>query len=247
VNSVADQRIKANWPAPGNICAFTTTRSGGSSQAPFNSFNLAQHVGDEPAAVTQNRQQLMAASEGLVELQWLQQVHGTAVVEAGKAVLPEADACLSAQPGVGCAVMTADCLPVLFCNQAGTEVAAAHAGWRGLCEGVIDTTVQAMSSRPEQLMAWLGPAISQPHFEVGSEVRKQFMAAHGDAAQAFIPSSKPDHYLADLYLLARQCLSRLGVTQVYGGDCCSYGQSDRFYSYRRDGETGRMASVIYLK
>ena len=239
--------IVPDWPAPDRVNALTTMRQGGVSQRPYDSFNLGDHVGDDVSAVNRNRQQLQQ-QPGLQTIQWLRQVHGTTIIEAGQQCTPEADASFSRQPGVACAVMTADCLPVLFCDQKGSIVAAAHAGWRGLLNGVLEATVHHFNSDPGELMAWLGPAISRSHFEVGPEVREQFVTAMSSAEEAFIPSTiQRGHYMADIYQLARQRLSALGMEKIYGGEFCTYADAERFYSYRRDGDTGRMATLIYLQ
>lgn len=237
--------IRPDWPAPANVRALSTTRSGGCSPAPYDAFNLGGHVGDEPALVAANRAALRAELPD--EPCWLNQVHGTAVVDVAEyAGVPDADAAVSRVPGKVCAVMTADCLPVLLCDRAGTVIAAAHAGWRGLVDGVIEATVQKMAVPPSEVLAWLGPAIGPQAFEVGDEVRAAFMAVDPAADAAFRPGARPGKWLADIYLLARQRLARLGVTAVYGGDACTVTEKDRFFSYRRDGRTGRMASLIWL-
>jgi len=239
-----------DWPAPVNVHAASTTRLGGVSVAPYDSLNLGDHVGDSAAAVAANRS-LLKQRHGLpAEPVWLKQVHGIEVVDAAVVSdVPVADASFSHQSKVVCTVMTADCLPVLLCDQAGSVVAAAHAGWRGLADGVIEATVKQMAVTTSNLMVWLGPAIGPKAFEVGDEVRQQFIAQDPQAAVAFQPSalsSAQGRWLADIYLLARQRLARLGVEQVYGGDCCTYSDAERFYSYRRDGITGRMATLIWL-
>lgn len=243
--------IKPNWPAPANVAALCTTRAGGESEAPFGSFNLGDHVGDEPATVAANRRALIDDCAGLSAISWLQQVHGTNVVAADASRHPAADAQFTRDIGLGCAVMTADCLPVLFCDQLGTQVAAAHAGWRGLCAGVLEQTVAAFASScaPDQILAWLGPAIGPDSFEVGSEVREQFLAssAQPQATEAcFRPSLRAGHFLADIYALARLRLQAVGVSAIYGGGFDTAADVARFYSFRRDGVTGRMASLIYL-
>ena len=182
---------------------------------------------------------------------WLKQVHGTVVVDAAQAACqPEADACVSAHPGAVCVVMTADCLPLLLCDDKGTVVGAVHAGWRGLCEGVIEQAVQAMAVPPTTLMAWLGSAIGAHAFEVGDEVRTAFVAAQPQAAAAFVPSlltpEENKKWLADIYQLARLRLNALGISRIYGGDFCTYTDHARFFSYRRDGVTGRMGTFIWL-
>ncbi len=236
--------IVPDWPAPANVQVLQTTRQGGCSAAPFDSLNLGSHVGDIPLLVEKNRQSLaeLLPSEPI----WLEQVHGTRVVQAEQTSChPAADACVARTANAVCAVMTADCLPVLLCDQAGTVVAAAHAGWRGLAAGVIEATVDAMDVAPGQLMAWLGPAIGPSAFEVGMEVRDAFIQHSPVAATAFTP--RAEKYLADMYGLARQRLSALGVHQVFGGQFCTFSDPQRFFSYRRDGRTGRMATMIWLK
>ena len=243
--------IEADWPAPPNVIALTTTRAGGYSAGPYDSFNLAAHVGDAQQAVSANRESLARQLSLPGPVQWLSQVHGAEVVRAGRDErCPVADASWSREPGVVCAVLTADCLPVLFCSRAGDAVAAAHAGWRGLLAGVLDNTVAAMGVAPGQLLAWLGPAIGPGAFEVGAEVRSAYLAGAKDpagTAACFVSNSgRPRHFFADLYSLARLRLQAVGVAAVYGGDFCTYSDASRFYSYRRDGETGRMASIILL-
>ncbi len=243
---LSEHLIIPDWPAPANVRAIQTTRQGGVSRAPYDSLNLASHVGDSSLAVEQNRMRL--ASLFPSEPVWLQQVHGAVVADADRAVcLPQADACI-ARRGV-CVVMTADCLPILLCDKAGTVVGAAHAGWRGLAAGVIEATVLAMEVAPENLMAWLGPAISQLAFEVGAEVYAAFVNADSAAAGAFTPShskGEGDKYQADIYALAKRQLNALGIKEIYGGDRCTYRESELFFSYRRDGVTGRMGSFIWL-
>jgi hypothetical protein len=235
--------IQPDWPAPARVIAGTTCRTGGVSQGPYASLNLAAHVGDDPAAVATNRARLGLPAGPA----WLQQVHGTqvAVLEAG--VVPgnlEADAAYSCTPGVICAVLTADCLPVLLCDSAGQEMAAVHAGWRGLQAGVIEAAVARFQAPGAQLMAWLGPAIGPHVYEVGDDVRRAFIEHESAAKQAFTVTH-PGHWLMDIYQLARQRLLRQGIEQISGGDYCTYSDAQRFYSYRRDGITGRMATVIW--
>lgn len=235
--------IVPEWPAPATVHALQTTRHGGFSLPPFDSLNLGTHVGDNAWTVAANRQQLNAYVPA--EPVWLEQVHGTEVVIAEQSgCVPRADACVARKAHAVCVVMTADCLPVLFCDDAGTVVGAAHAGWRGLAEGVLEATIAAMQVPGARIMAWLGPAIGPQAFEVGEEVRERFLAQDARAEFAFTP--KAGKYLADLYLLARQRLDALGVYRVYGGDFCTWTESERFYSYRRDGQTGRMASLVWL-
>ncbi len=239
--------LPADWPAPANVHAGTSWRQGGISQGAYASLNLAMHVGDDPPAVMENRRRLGLPTEPI----WLNQVHGLAVVNAGRLLegseqVIEADAAYTDVAGVICAVLTADCLPVLLCDRAGRRVAAVHAGWRGLAAGIIDRTVTALQLPGEQLLAWLGPAIGPNAYEVGEEVREAFLRIDADARTAFRPS-RPGHWWMDIYQLARQQLGQRGVTEVYGGDRCTWQEAERFYSYRRDGVTGRMASVIWFE
>ena len=232
------------WPAPTNVRALQTLRTGGCSPAPWNSFNLGNHVGDSPALVAANRAMLRERLPA--EPFWLQQVHGIAAVNADfEANLLEADAAIGRLPGSVCAVMTADCLPVLLCDRAGTVVAAAHAGWRGLAAGVLEATIKKMDVPASDLLAWLGPAIGPKCFEVGDEVRATFVDKDPSATLAF--DAKPSgKWLADIYTLARQRLQAAGVNSISGGDFCTFTEAERFFSYRRDGVTGRMASLIWL-
>jgi YfiH family protein len=238
--------IIPEWPAPANVRALVTTRAGGVSVGPYTSLNPADHVGDEPQAVRHNREIVRAALPS--EPHWLKQVHSALVhrVSGDLLAVPEADAAVCALPNQVCVVLTADCLPVLFCADDGSEVGVAHAGWRGLAGGILERTVEAMRVPGARLLAYLGPAIGPRAFEVGPEVRAEFVAADAQAAAAFQPVAGSDKYMADLYLLARQRLARVGVTRVYGGEFCTYSEPQRFYSYRRDGATGRMASLIWL-
>lgn len=225
--------------------ALATTRSGGASLFPYAGFNLGDHVGDAVEAVAANRALLRESlpSEPL----WLSQVHGNRVEDADVVSdVPEADGSVARKAGAVCAVLTADCLPLLLCDRAGTVVGAAHAGWRGLAGGVVEATLRAMAAPPAEIMVWLGPAIGPQAFEVGGEVRAAFMRLAPEAASAFQPLGG-DKWLADIYRLARQHLARAGVTQVFGGEFCTYSDAARFYSYRRDGVTGRMASLIWLQ
>lgn len=241
--------ITPDWPAPKNVCALITTRQGGVSEGVYSTLNLGDHVGDDLTAVLNNR--ALIATRVNARLLWLKQVHGTRVVNAedcidsDPAAVPEADASMTRQAGVACTVMTADCLPVLFCDRSGTVVAAAHAGWRGLLDGVLEATIAAMGVPTDELMAYLGPAIGPQAFEVGDEVRSAFVAVSDGAASAFSPGHA-GKWLADIYQLARQRLSAEGMAQVYGGDFCTVSDAARFFSYRRDGQTGRMASLIWL-
>ena len=238
--------FEPDWALPRGVRALQTTRCGGVSSGPWSGFNLGDHVGDAGPAVAENRAALAAyvgRNPG-----WLRQVHGTAVckLDAGDIEAPEADAAVARQPGRVCAVMTADCLPVLLCADDGSVVGAAHAGWRGLLDGVLEQTIKAMSVPGDKILAWLGPAIGPAAFEVGDEVRAAFVADDPAAAAAFRPAGPAGKWLADLYLLARQRLAALGVAGVYGGDACTFTEAARFFSYRRDGRTGRMASLVWL-
>lgn len=235
--------LMPQWPALAKVKAFVTTRSGGVSVSPFDSLNLGEHVGDDPQAVAKNRQRLVSLLG--CKPAWLQQVHGVKVVEANPALVLEADASWTRKPGVTCAVMTADCLPVLFCDRAGTRVAAAHAGWRGLAAGVLEATLEQLAVPVDQVLVWLGPAIGPKAFEVGAEVREAFVAQQRQATAAFLPSANAGKFMADIYQLARIRLAACGVDAVYGGDFCTY-SDPRFFSYRRSVQTGRFASLIWL-
>ena len=237
--------IRPDWPAPARVQAWSTTRAGGVSVAPWDSLNLGVHVGDAPDAVNRNRQRLGDRLQLPEEPLWLQQVHGDRVRPAEDSDAC-ADACLADRAGQVCVVMTADCLPVLLCNRGGSKVAAAHAGWRGLHSGILERTVAAFGERPGELIAWLGPAIGPQAFEVGDEVRDAFVAEDADAAMHFT-ANREGHWLADLYGLARLRLTRSGVDAVFGGGRCTFSEPASFFSYRRDGVTGRMASLIWLQ
>jgi hypothetical protein len=233
-----------DWPAPARVRSLQTLRGGGCSAAPWDSFNLGDHVGDDPAHVAANRAALRAHLPG--EPLWLTQVHGNLTVN--RKICPkskEADASFAREPGEVCVVMTADCLPVLFCDRAGTVVAAAHAGWRGLAGGVLESAIAAMAVPAGELLVWLGPAIGPEAFEVGDEVRAVFVAGDPLSSQDFVPHG-PGKWLADIYALARRRLQRAGVDAIYGGEFCTVGAPERFFSYRRDGVTGRMATLIWL-
>lgn len=257
------QWLIPHWPGlPASVGVLSTTRRGGVSPAPYDDgmgsggLNLGTHVGDPPHNVAANRAILreMLPDDPV----WLSQVHGTVVVniaEVGRQQVPEADACISTLPGRVCVIMTADCLPVLFADKQGKAVGAAHAGWRGLASGVLENTVEAMrAAGAGELTAWMGPAIGQYQFEVGPDVRHAFLngalddsgVRHVEGAFSTI-EGKPGKYLADIYALARYLLHRAGVKEVHGGEFCTVSNSGRFYSYRRDGVTGRQATLIWLK
>lgn len=239
--------ICPDWPAPAQVRACVTTRRGGYSAAPYDSLNLGDHVGDVAATVAKNRAHVAAALGLPADLPWLTQVHGCEVAQLPCADLPPADAACTTQPRLPCVVMTADCLPVLFCSRQGDWVAAAHAGWRGLAQGVLEAVLARAPCPPEQLLAWLGPAIGPRAFQVGDEVRAAFVSQDAAAEDAFVQQDA-QHYLADLYQLARLRLARRGLHAVYGGAFCTYEDQRRFFSYRRDGAaTGRMASLIWLE
>ena len=241
--------ITPDWPAPPQVKAAATLRTGGVSEGAFASLNLGSHVGDVPAAVAENRRLLEAALALPAQPTWLNQVHGIDVIDAASlgalTAPPTADASFATSAGAVCVVMTADCLPVLFSDRQGTRVAAAHAGWRGLAGGVLGATIKALGVPPAQLLAWLGPAIEQDAFEVGEEVHEQFLKLAADNAAAFRANARA-RWQADLYQLARNELARLGVTAVYGGGFRCYADSERFFSYRRENRTGRMASLVWL-
>ncbi len=234
------------WPAPDNIVALCTNRKQGKSQPPWDSYNLATHVGDDLSKVLGNRTLLKQQAQLPADPEWLNQTHSTDVITLSDTSCRKGDASITQQINQVAVVLTADCLPLLVCNQQGTEVAAIHAGWKGLLDGIVINTIRAMASSPADLLVWLGPAISQKHFEVGSEVKQQFGQAYTQTEQHFNPNNA-GKFQADLYGLVTDQLSSLGVKRIYGGDFCSYTQKDLFFSYRRDGVTGRMASLIWLK
>lgn len=239
--------LTPDWPAPANVHALCSTRQGGCSAGPYANLNLGNHVGDTAAAVAANRQRFAELAAMPSAPVWLNQVHSTEVVQLMAPTQNEitADASFTRACGVVSCVMTADCLPLLLCDEQGTQVAAIHAGWRGLCEGIIERTVQQFA-KPASVMAYLGPAIGPAAFEVGAEVKAAFVARQAEATSAFKPASAEGKWLADIYALARQRLMRAGVSAIYGGNHCTYSQSEMFFSYRRDGQTGRMASAIWL-
>ena len=251
--------ITPDWPVPAKVRAVMTTREGGVSRSPFASFNTATHVADDPEAVAENRRLLRQHLPA--EPLWLNQVHGNGVARFGPDGvpdgIPDADASVAFEPDQVCVVQTADCLPVLFCDRAGSVVAAAHAGWRGLAGGVLEETIKAMGVPPEDILAWMGAAIGPETFEVGDEVREAFVSQHALAGVAFRPAlpgtldESPRKWLADIYALARIRLAAVGVDQVYGGGLSTffdtYKDAGRFFSYRREPRTGRMSSLIWLQ
>ncbi|MDX1559719.1 MAG: peptidoglycan editing factor PgeF [Marinobacter sp.] len=249
--TIEDDALKPDWSAPDKVRAISTTRAGGVSGRPWNSLNLGSHVEDNPDHVQQNRRRL-AESTGLKSerIGWLNQVHGTDVVELtpdNVGQIAKADASYTRHPGIACAILTADCLPVILADRKGTVAGAAHCGWRSLCGGVIENLVSEMAVAPETLQAWLGPAIGPDSFEVGPEVREAFLEHDPEAAHAFkAEGARSGHFMADIYALAILRLNHLGVSTVTGGGLCTVQESDRFFSYRRDGQTGRMATLVWL-
>ena len=239
--------VVPHWPAPAGVRACCTTRYGGVSRPPFDRLNLSLGVGDDPAAVAVNRSRLAARLSLPAQPLWMRQVHGTRVLGAEAAGPdPAGDACIARSAGMPCVVSIADCLPVLLCSGCGTIVAAAHAGWRGLAAGVIENTIAEMNTPPSEIVAWLGPAIGAPAYEVGPEVRDAFVDRHREDAAAF-SRGRPGRWNADLVRLARARLRRCGVWPVYGGDLCTHSDPRRFYSFRRDGRTGRFAALIWIE
>lgn len=252
--------IRPDWPAPTHVGAASTTRAGGVSPAPFDSLNLGATAGDDPDNVAANRRRLREALGLPGEPAWLRQVHGSRVVklenfpslenegaETGGDEMPEADATWTDRPGVVCAILSADCLPILLCDDKGTRVGAVHGGWRGLADGVLPNAIEAMGGKPASLHAWLGPAIGPQRFEIGPEVRQRLMGGGRAPAEAFRPSDRRDHWLCDLYAVARHQLATAGLESVHGGGFCTVTERDRFFSYRRDGRTGRMATIIWME
>ena len=233
------------WPAPARVKCLVTTRAGGVSVGAYTSLNLGSRSGDEPRSVNENRARLRELLPA--EPRWLRQVHGTHVVDAGTADgEPRADACIARAAGAVCAVLAADCMPVLIADAAGRAVGVAHAGWRGLAHGVIERTLDALGGEPARLLAWLGPAIGPRAYEVGDEVRAAFLAADPAAESAF-RATRPGHWLLDLYAVARQRLAARGVMRVFGGEFCTYAERERFFSFRRERASGRMAALIWLE
>jgi polyphenol oxidase len=243
--------FEADWPAPPKVRALSTLRGdlledgAGASKGPFARFNLGNDIGDDPPAVAENRRRLRISAGLPAEPRWLKQVHGVTVADLDADDSAEAaDAAITRSPGKVCAILTADCLPIVFATESGDAIAAAHAGWRGLSGGVIRATVKALGAPPERLLAWLGPAIGPTHFEVGAEVREAFLVGDPGAGAAFRLNAR-GRYMADLAELARRKLKALGVTRIYGGHECTYERADRYFSYRRDGMTGRQSTLIW--
>ncbi|MEX2131734.1 MAG: peptidoglycan editing factor PgeF [Pseudohongiellaceae bacterium] len=253
MNVLANGLLSPKWHVPANIVARVTTRQGGVSVGNYTSFNLGAYVGDDRNHVIENRQRLAQLIDSGIKLQWLNQVHGNRVIDAGKqSVFESADAAYCRQPGIACCITTADCLPVFIASRNGDEVGLIHAGWRGLADGVVENCLNAMKTAPDQCEVWLGPAIGPCHFEVGSEVRDRFLeSADSGQCQAisrcFIAAGTAGRYMADLYELTRIRLSAMGVASVSGGGLCTYCDEKNFYSFRVQPVTGRMLSLIYLK
>lgn len=239
--------VFAEWPAPACVKTATTTRMGGSSQGRFASLNLGEGLGDDPARVRENRQRVSHVLGLPSEPVWIKQVHGNRVINAGESTENvTADGSFSEKPGVICAILTADCLPVFLCDRKGSRVGLVHAGWRGLAAGVIAAAVNRLNMPRGSLLAWLGPAIGPAAYEVGEDVRRAFLEQDERNAEAFVPG-RPSRWMADLYSLARRQLNREGVVDVYGGAFCTHGEAERFFSFRRDGQCGRMASLIWME
>ena len=246
ITSMSNPLIYPDWPVPDTVQAVSTTRQGGFSPPPFDSLNLGLHVGDDPIYVDKNRQHVISTAQLPESPRWLDQVHGTTVSSTpiwqnGD----EADAIISNEANHVCAIMTADCLPILLCNQQGNTVAAIHAGWRSLAAGIIEKTLLQFNCPPDEIIAWFGPAIGPTHFEVGTDVYHAFTQHSEHAQQAFVQTDAT-HYLADIYQLAKQRLNTQNIHAIFGGDFCTVSEPSRFFSYRRDGTTGRMATMIWI-
>lgn len=237
--------IIPDWEVPARVIAFSTTRSGGVSEGDYHSLNLALHVEDDPQHVQTNRQHLIMDLGLPQQPEWLLQTHSTRVILLDQQAERDGDAAVTSTPAQIAAVLTADCLPVLMCNRRGSEVAAVHAGWRGLLNGILEQTLMSMQSSAEDVLAWLGPAIGAQQFEVGDEVRQAFLHKDPELEPCFA-HTRPGHYLADLYAIARFRLKRQGVESVSGGEYCTFSEPELFYSYRRQPRTGRQASLIYI-
>jgi YfiH family protein len=234
-----------DWPAPARVRAWVTERAGGASAGSYATLNLATHVGDEPERVAENRARLRAGAALPAEPVWLEQVHGATVLDLDRDAPAPADGAVTARAGVVCAVLTADCLPVIFADRAGRRVGIAHAGWRGLLNGVLPAAVRALRAPPRELVAWLGPAISARAYEVGAEVRDAYLARDPGAERAFAANAR-GRWQADLYALARASLAAAGVTAVHGGEFCTFGEDERFFSHRREAPCGRIATLVWL-
>ena len=234
-----------DWPAPARARAWVTERAGGASMGSYAALNLATHVGDSPERVATNRARLRAGVQLPAEPVWLEQVHGATVLDLDQDAVAPADGAVTARAGVVCAVLTADCLPVVFASRDGSRVGVAHAGWRGLLSGVLPAAVRALRTPPDEIVAWLGPAIGAASYEVGEDVRDAYLARDASAAAAFTPNSR-GRWQADLYALARMSLAKAGVGAVHGGGFCTYREADRFFSHRREAPCGRFATLVWL-
>jgi polyphenol oxidase len=237
--------VEPDWPASARVRAAMTTRAGGVSRAAYETFNLSRHVGDDDDAVSENRRRLRVALRLPSEPAWLEQVHGARVAVLPGGETRAADAAIAFGPGAVCAVLVADCLPVFLSSEEGDRIGLAHAGWRGLAAGVVEATIDALDCEPKSLVAWLGPSIGPQAFEVGDDVRTAFVSKDPAAAAEFRPG-RAGRFFADLPGLAKRRLAAAGVHSVYGGNCCTVSDPDRFFSYRRDGATGRMAALLWI-
>ena len=243
---MANNWLPANWPAPARVRAGTTTRIGGVSNAPYDSFNLALHVGDDLDKVRRNREQLVKLLDLPADPVWLKQQHGGNVINGDQQSGAGADACITGMANIVCAVITADCIPLLMCNRSGTQVAAIHAGWRGLCAGIIANSIAEFNESHERLLAWIGPHICARHYPVQAAMRNACLQSLSTASASAFSHAGNEQWFADLEKLARIELEQLGVTAIFTSGRCSYSEADTFYSYRRNNETGRMASLIWI-
>jgi polyphenol oxidase len=234
-----------DWPAPARVRAWVTERAGGTSAGSYAALNLGTHVGDSPERVADNRARVRAGVPLPSEPVWLEQVHSTTVLDLDRDAVAAADGAVTSHAGVVCAVLTADCLPVIFAARDGTRVGVAHAGWRGLLNGVLPAAVRALGTPPAEIVAWLGPAIGAASYEVGAEVREAYLALDATAATAFTPNAR-GRWQADLYALARASLADAGIEGVHGGGFCTYREADRFFSHRREAPCGRFATLVWL-
>lgn len=245
----AAKMLYPDWPAPALVKTLVTTRLNGVSLGPWDSLNLAAHVGDKPEAVAENRSRLQAFVGANKRFQWLNQTHSIDVVRASRGgEVPDADASYTQEKNLICTVLTADCLPVFFCDRQGTQVAVAHAGWKGLGAGILEATRACFAVAPEDILVWLGPAIGPASFEVGEDVRQFFLAHYPDLPvdQCYVEAGQNTWHM-DMYASARYILQQQKITAVYGGGLCTYADPARFFSYRRDAVCGRMASCIWLE
>ncbi len=235
-----------DWPAPKHIKAFSTTRLNGFSQSPYDSFNLAYSVGDDIENVSLNREHLKKILNLPSDPLWLSQIHSTVIYKVDQETMPKnADGSFTTNQNKVCVVMTADCLPILLCDVSGTQIAAVHAGWRGLADGVVESALNCFNHSQEKIIAWIGPAIGPKYYEVGDDVRNKFLEINSDFNKAFQTHNQAK-WLADMNLLARMRLQKAGVSAIFSENLCTFSDAERFYSYRRDGITGRMASLIWI-